>query len=423
MSITILSQPSTYLASAGNDSTFTVSGSNALAPNVFDYQYIANVLINGVVSTTLKVFPDTVYNYGVFNMRNIVSNFVSYNFPYTDTTASIFQTASNSYCQVQLQFGEQYTAGATFSQSLNLTSSNTFAYLNSSLTMVDQINTNLSTYQVTSATSSAVNFLSTFSGSSYTYNNLRNHLHFYISSSAATYLSVQTFDSNNNQLGSYTIQNPYSGSGVYSIATGNPILSQLVSGSVGLNGQYVVQLGNSSMFNSSAVSYNVGLVNSSQGPLTRTKNYIIGDNTGRWQNYITNVYFLNDRGGFEAYQMNKKNEQSINKTVSTYKKQPGTLQSNGQFVFNTYDRQTSNYFTELENSIDCHTNWLSNVECLYLLRNLFSSPVIFLEDVNGVLQAANLKDDDYKIMNSTLNKGNQVKFTFKLSGQDYRQML
>jgi hypothetical protein len=428
MSLTLLSQPSTYLVSAGNDSVFVVSGSNALSANVFDYVYIANILVNGVVSVTQKVSPDTNFQYGVFNLKNIISSFLSYDFPFTDNTASIFTSGSNSSCLVQLQFGEQYTLGPNFSQSLNLITSSTYAYLNSSLTSVDQVNVNLNNYLVSNVTSSAINFLTTFTGSSTTYTNLRNHLYYFISQSVATltYLSVQTFDSNNNQLGLYYIPNtlPSGTPQVQIVCTGYPILSKLVSGSATPSpGQYAVSSGNPVMFNSSVVSYNVQIVGNSFVPFSQVKNYMIADNTGRWQNYITNCYFLNDRGGFEAFQFQRKNQSSLKKTTSTFKKQPGTLQSNGQFIFNTYDRQTSNYFTQLNNIIECNTDWLSNAQCLTLIRNLFSSPVIYLEDINGVLQAANVNEKDYQILNSTIKKNNSVKFTFELSGNDYRQPL
>ena len=58
MSYTILSSPTTQLQSAGNDCYFGVSSSNVLAPNIFDYQYTANILVNGTISATQNAFPD-----------------------------------------------------------------------------------------------------------------------------------------------------------------------------------------------------------------------------------------------------------------------------------------------------------------------------------------------------------------------------
>jgi hypothetical protein len=416
--ITLLSQPTTFLQSAGNNSVYTISGSNYLAPNVTDWQAICQIYINGNLATTQKGFSSPVYpGYSSFDMRNIVSNFVSYDFPYIDSTSSIFATASNSSCLVQLVFSEQYTLGSVFSQSVGLASSSVFAYINSSLPYVNQITTNLNDYLQTGTTGSLKKFLASGSNSIETYTNLRNHLYFYNSGSIAG-VNVSTYDSNNVLIGIYTLSNPYSSSvGVESIGVGYPTLNNLLTSS------YSVVSGSVSLINLRVNYYTVNLFNGSSQICSETFTYTLGQLYDRWSQYSINCYFLNEMGGMSEYKFQKKNQTSFNKTVSTYKRLPGQLQASGQFKFNTYDRQESNYFTAITSMMELNSDWISDIDSLALIRNLFGSPIIFLEDSNGVLQAANLKEDSYKINKKEIEKLYQVTFNMQLSQTDYRQQI
>lgn len=425
--LTLLSQPTTYLQSAGNDSTFTVSGSNYLAPNVTGYQMIAQVFVNGALATTQKEPSDPVYpGYGVFNLDKIIPCFLSYDFAFQNNTGSIFSTASNSSCQVQLVFGEQYSLGTTFSRSLGLATSSIFAYVNSSLPYTDQCTVNMNNYLVTAVTSSQISFLSNFSSSISTYSSLRNFLYFFMSSSVSApfvpVLTIRTFDGSNNVLGQYFVASMInSGNGMQYVATGYPQLSQLTEGT-GSN-QYVTTFGNTQMMNSQVSSYTVQLQGASNAPHSKVITYKIADSSDRWAPYSYNCYFLNELGGFESYKFQKKNQTSFTKEVSTYKRLPGQLQQSGRVQFNTYDRQESNYFTAITTNLELNSDWISDAESLTLIRSLFGSPVIYLEDNNGTLFSANITEKDYKINVKDIEKLFQVTFNFKLGQTDYRQIL
>src|SRR5271156_2446953 len=116
MSYSIIQQPLITslgsLVSAGNDSVYTVSGDTYIAPNVTDYKFIADVYVNGVLQTTLKAFPDPNYGFGVFNLKNIIPNFVSIDFLYVEDDQT-FHNCPNSSADVYIEFGEEYTIGSS----------------------------------------------------------------------------------------------------------------------------------------------------------------------------------------------------------------------------------------------------------------------------------------------------------------------
>src|SRR5258706_14581057 len=106
-----ISQQPFIIGSSNNDNYYVVSSSQYVASSsaYLDYKYTADVKdASGSVLCTLKSFPDPVYKYGVFNLKNIASAFTSYDFFPDFNAASLFYTASNSYKKLQLFFGEEY---------------------------------------------------------------------------------------------------------------------------------------------------------------------------------------------------------------------------------------------------------------------------------------------------------------------------
>ena len=428
MALSVISQPNSFIQSANNDSIFIISGSSGTSGSIFDEKYIADVFVGGNRVTTLKTFPDPNYGYGVFNLRNITPNFVSYDFIYdlSQDTASIFHTASNSSANIQLSFGKEYSLpGGGFSQSRNEVSSSTFHYINSSLSYTDEVTTNLSaSYMVTGATSSIANFLTKADFTIPTYNNLRNHLYFFASSSVNIFCAIFTFDVNNNPLGTYFTHSPYSGIvGTQIIETGFPQLSRLTSGSDDLTG-YVVVSGNPVMLNPDVNTYSV-ILNGDGGahPFTNTVTYQIKQDRSRFTPYAVKVYWLSTLGGFDSWLFNKSNLKTTTKTQSSFKKIPGQLQSNGTYSLNTYDRAVIPYFTQLDSKIQLSTDFLTDKHVRYL-KGLFSSPVVYLEDSNGVLISATVDTSDYTLNQTAVNqKMFSLSLTFIPSVSDYRQSL
>lgn len=132
--MTIIQQPSGLLQSANNDSVFVITGSSGYTSSVFDFKYLADVMVDGKRTCTLTTFPDPAYGFGVFNLRNIIPNFVSFDFIPTlkNDSASIFYMASNSAANVYLSFGREFIYNNVFTQSRGEITSSMFSYINSS---------------------------------------------------------------------------------------------------------------------------------------------------------------------------------------------------------------------------------------------------------------------------------------------------
>jgi hypothetical protein len=415
----ITQQPQKYLNSANNSSYYVVSSSNA---GNTDFKYIADCVIGGVTETRLKTFPDpTTGNYGVFDIGGIIKNFVSFDF-FPSASSQIFHSASNSSISFKLNFGEEYIAGNTFSQSLNLISSSDYYFLNSSIPFIENQSINFDNYVISSVINTTKQFLTKQNSPIKTYNNLKHYLYFFISSSASTYISITTFDSGGNQLGLYSVRDPYTTfQGVHIAGVGYPQLSTLVSGSSG-DGMYVVEFGNPVMLNPQVSTYDIRLVGDGFVSFSDKKTYILTEDCGKFAGDAHKVYWLNTLGGFDSWLFNKKNQTTQTKTQSSYKKIVGKLNPNGSFVTNTYSRAVVPFYTQTQDKIDLTTDFLTDNDVIFL-KGLFSSPVIFIEDADGNIFSATVDTSDYLLNKKVNNKIYSLQLSFLPSVPNFRQQL
>jgi hypothetical protein len=108
MAIVINSHPVDY-SSAHGDLVFVVyEATKANDPVTYvNYKYTCDIYVAGVKVVTLKTFPNPVNKRGIFNIGNIVRNYVSATFDpaYNAVKAQEF---SSFYASVQCKFGEEY---------------------------------------------------------------------------------------------------------------------------------------------------------------------------------------------------------------------------------------------------------------------------------------------------------------------------
>jgi hypothetical protein len=86
MALVISNFPVTY-SSANDDLVCTCLESSLYTQT--NFKYICDVYIGGVKVAQLKSFPNPATNYGVFNIGNVVRNYVNSNLTYLPFTAGI----------------------------------------------------------------------------------------------------------------------------------------------------------------------------------------------------------------------------------------------------------------------------------------------------------------------------------------------
>jgi hypothetical protein len=124
MALVISNFPVNY--SSANDDLVCTCLESALYSQT-NFKYICDIYIGGVKVAQLKSFPNPVSHYGVFNIGNVVRNYVSSILTYLPFTAGIrVDIFSNHTIAVECKFGYEY--GTNVAQFLNIeTRSNSFS--------------------------------------------------------------------------------------------------------------------------------------------------------------------------------------------------------------------------------------------------------------------------------------------------------
>jgi len=115
MALTISNQP-VVLSSANDDLVYTCLESSLYTQT--NFKYICDIYVGGVRVAQLKAFPNPVSHYGVFNIGNVMRNYVSSNLTYLPFTAGIrVDKFPNHTTFVECKFGYEY--GTNVAQFLN----------------------------------------------------------------------------------------------------------------------------------------------------------------------------------------------------------------------------------------------------------------------------------------------------------------
>ena len=115
MALVISNFPVNY-SSANDDLVCTCLESSLYT--ITNFKYICDVYIGGVKVAQLKSFPNPVSHYGVFNIGNVVRNYVNSNLTYLSASGLRVDKFTNHTILVECKFGYEY--GANITQYLNI---------------------------------------------------------------------------------------------------------------------------------------------------------------------------------------------------------------------------------------------------------------------------------------------------------------
>jgi len=125
MALVILNQANSF-SSAHDDLVYVVNESSLYSST--NFKYVCDIYIGGVYIARLKTFPNPSSHYGIFNIGNIVRNYVDSNL--NPTLGMVYvQTLSNIYAKVQCKFGYEY--GVPLVLTTNVTNSGMASFYNS----------------------------------------------------------------------------------------------------------------------------------------------------------------------------------------------------------------------------------------------------------------------------------------------------
>lgn len=365
MALTLHYNPGTYF-SVHHDLIFTCSDiTKASDPITYpDYKYVADVYIGGVIITRLKAYPHPTTKFGVFNISNVVRNYIQTSFSPLANALQAQELGENEfYVEAQVRFGEEYS----FTIYPDL--------------IVDPVRTYFNHYSESTISAYVDKVITVRPTATPVYRNAR-------------FCFIPFLPSDDTQID--LIIRRYNGSGLISSTT------QSFTPPVGSSN--ILQL-----FNVAPSAINVavpGFIHSGVTYYTvefSTTN-IVGDSLLRFNliceaiHEVFTLHFMNQFGGFESKDFTKVSKKNLEIERSDFGRLPYQIDSQGvPFYYNSnqvYNEQKSTYAVQWEEKMTLNSDILTDAEYVWL-RDLILSPLIYLEQ-SGFFIPVNITEKNYE---------------------------
>lgn len=369
MAIVIKATPAAY-SSIHDDLIFTVSETVKTADSVTypNYKFIADVYIAGTLQARIKKIQDPVTGIGIFNIGQVVRNYIATVFNPTGSVLIAQQLGAGVFSlSVQVKFGEEYAYTSTY----NLT-------VDSARIFFNNYNGRLvgNTSSLTSYTNKVASHRPTINQTLLT--STFNFIPYFPTTTTAVDVVVTPFG------GGTTYSTSFSPSNAFDL--------QLINvAPVALN---ALQAGT---INASTTYYTVQI-----GTQTYRFNIICEP---FYTCYM--VHFLNKLGGFESKLFNKVSRRSIDISKKDFGKVPYTVDSDGVVSYKNangvYNETRAVYSVQFVEKLILNTDLLTDEEYVWL-EELIVSPMVYLQD-GAYFFPVILKENSYeprKVINDDL---------------------
>lgn len=367
MSVTIKQSPQ-LLMPVGNPIVFTVDSTNKANCN---FQYIADVYVNGVYATRLRLFPSGPLGYASFKFNRILTDFISF-----DIHANLYGTANNpnSIVYYSIKFGEEYDTSVACNAGVtsfpNLTTTSDFYAFNGALQYKEWHDYNYSEYSTNSNTKK---FLTKMPNNAMVGFDDQLNLNFFnLATNQIPFIEVKTYNSNNSLTGTFQFANSQ-----FTLGTNADRLVSIGIGPDNLNNT-TLTLGAQPVIDITTAYYTVKLVDAFTNPISETKSFQIDTRVTKWEG--KRLWFLNRLGAFDAYTYSLVDTRTLSVSNTQYNKLMGSyraLSPTSTWTYDIGDRGRSVMNVQAQESMTFNSNWLTEPEALWM-EELFTTPELYL---------------------------------------------
>lgn len=396
MAITVQSYPAAY-SSVQDDLIYTVAEVVKTAdPTTYpNYKFIGDVYVGGVLVKRLKAVPNPTTLIGIFNVGQIVRNYIATTFnPTASNIVAQRLGVEEFFLSVQMKFGEEYS----YTEYTNLTTDSARVFFNhyngrlvggtTALTLLDKP---LSDRPATTPVRDDSSF---------------NLIPFFATDTDVITVRIKTYDYSNTLVTSY---NP-----TVTPSAANELI--VINAS-----KAAINAGSPGAINDSIKYYTVEF---------DTPN-ISDDVTYRFDlkcEAIYDVYtlhFLNKYGGFESKDFDKVSRKTINIEKKDFGKLPYSVDSSGVVTYKNangvYNESRSVYSSQYKEKMTLNSDFLNDAEYVWL-EQLVLSPMVYIEQ-DGYFFPVVISETNYerrKVRNDELTNltlsiefGNQLNAQFR----------
>ena len=365
MSYTILSTPPA-LSSVHDDLIYTVAyPEHTSNPTTYEnYKFVADIYINGVMKARLKKVPNPDTSIGVFNIGQIVRNYLNVTFN-PSSAAFLAQEMTTGECNVsvQVKFGEEYG----FDTYTNVVSDTERVFFNNYNGRLIGVTTSLNGLGnkviSTRPQETTIHCLNDF-----------NLIPFFGQTSGTKDVEIKTYDYSNNLVDTQTLSLVIAADNNYGITNCSKSgINSLVPGLINDTIKYYT------------AQYNSGVI------------YRFNiDCDCRYENFT--LHFLNKYGGFESKDFNKVSRKTINIERKDFGRLAYTIGASGEVSYynsnNVYNEQMPVYSSQYKEKMTLNSDFLTDAEYRWL-QELIVSPIVYMEQEGYFIQVR-ITDNDYE---------------------------
>ena len=220
------------------------------------------------------------------------------------------------------------------------------------------------------------------------------------------YIKIKTYNSAGTLLGTWKVNTDYTTS--FNTTTGYHVRIPVGTYNISQIGSLDLQSGALPILTASVDYYTVQVGHDTYGD-----GYPIRVNIVEYCNspQVFRLHWLNRKGGFDSFNFEMYNTQSIGIERKTFKKPYGTVTS-GTWSYSASDRLTTTMLTTSKRNYRIVSNWISEDEAVWL-EELLTSPVVFWEVDYQTLKAINILDNAYEVKYSHKDKVFNIELTFE----------
>lgn len=357
------------------------------------YKYILDVYINGVFTARLKSQPDPTYNYGLFEISKVVAG--SLTTSYTGSTTEMF--GQPPYKTITVKGGYEYISGGSITQSLDVFGTfNTCIAFNGGFSYVKHaVLMNHPSYYDD-------RLLSDSPATEYIVSDSNAWVDV-INKTSLKDIEVKRYTAAGALIGTDYITNvTYPTSPMVRVAYG----PAQISGGGGLS-------------LAATEYYTVRMRDNSNNYIKTMKTVYVKIPCDRWRFTDVKLHFLNEYGGWDYIDFDKKNSKysTINRTSI---KAPGRNLTSTGYEFLSYlsgDRVAS---TQYKNRMILNSDFKTDAEFTWL-EQLATSPLVYMRDETFTLLIVNVTDVEYEHKKFVNNKLSGVTLSVEYSLSNNRQ--
>jgi hypothetical protein len=368
MAVTIETEP-TSIQPASNPCVFDFS-SDQTAQDSYTFQL--ELTINGAIHSYHDIYA-TSDNYGKFNCSEILRSVVFSNLIVDGTVATSYDDA---ICSYSIRVIDKY--GTPPAQQGSWTSSTTRYAFNGSLRHIDWIDFDYLDYDTSIGNSKLA--LTSFPRDSYYYcGDLESMFLGILNSGNGTItITLGLYDTTGSAIG---------GTVVVSFVTSGRLLVADVSPQV--------LIANSSKTQAdfdSAYYYQIAF----KGTYTSEQFKIYIDRECS-QYTSRRLHWLNKFGVWDSYTFNKYSEDSSTITTNGYQVEKGNWSDSNVWTYNKYNGESATYAKTAKDTLTLNSDWIKEDKHNWLVRELYESPKVYLEESQGVFELVNPQISSYTL--------------------------